>query len=82
MFDVFLARLSLCEGTRIDSLLVSVVISKAEYGNVCPDDLKLIKLYKVCPILWDNRGDDFVNKKEPERRRPWRAREHEPIMDR
>jgi hypothetical protein len=28
------------------------------------------------------RRDDFVNKKEPERRRPWQAREREPIMDR
>jgi hypothetical protein len=54
----------------------------AENGSVCLDDLKLIKLCKERPILWDTRRDDFVNKKEPERRRPWRAREREPIMDR
>ena len=63
-------------------ILVSVVINTAENCNVCLDDLKLIKLCKICSILWDTRRDDFVNEKEPERRRPWRARESEPIKDR
>jgi hypothetical protein len=47
----------------IGYLLVSVVVNMAENGNVCLDDLKLIKLGKVCPILWDTRRDDFVNEK-------------------
>jgi hypothetical protein len=63
-------------------ILVSVVINTAENCNVCLDDLKLIELCKVCSISWDTRRDDFVNEKEPERRRPWRARESEPIKDR
>jgi hypothetical protein len=63
-------------------MLVSVVINMAKDCNACLDDLKLIKLCKICSILWDTRRDNFVNEKEPERRCPWRARESEPIKDR
>jgi hypothetical protein len=45
-------------------ILVSVVINVTENCNVCLDDLKLIKLCKICSILWDTRRDDFVNEKK------------------
>jgi hypothetical protein len=45
-------------------ILVSVVINVAENCNVCLDDLKLIKLCKICSILWDTSMDDFVNEKK------------------